>query len=84
MILALSYLPTAIQNYFRDGSQSVIVLTYCIKKNPLGTAGVVKNAESYLDNTFVVLSGDIFAELDISDILTFHRHKRSKATIALC
>lgn len=82
-ILAASYLPEVIQNYFRDGAESGIQLTYCVEHSPLGTAGAVKNAERYLDSTFVVLNGDIFTDIDIDDMLAFHRRKRARATIAL-
>lgn len=82
-ILALSYLPEAIQNYFGDGSVLGGQLTYCIESSPLGTAGAVKNTEEYLDRSFLVLNGDIFTNLDIADMFAFHQIKRAKATIAL-
>jgi mannose-1-phosphate guanylyltransferase len=50
---------------------------------PLGTAGAVRNAQRYLDDTFFVLNGDIFADLDLSAMLQFHREKGGLATIAL-
>lgn len=81
--LALSYRPEVIRNYFGDGSNLGIQLHYTVEDNPLGTAGAVKNAERYLDSTFVVLNGDVFTELDIADMLAFHRSKGAKATIAL-
>ena len=83
IILALSYLPEVIQDYFGDGSKLGVQLTYAVESHPLGTAGAVKNVEQYLDDTFVVLNGDIFTVLDIADMLTFHQHKRAKASIAL-
>jgi len=81
--LALSYRPEVTRNYFGDGSNLGIQLHYTVEDNPLGTAGAVKNAEQYLDNTFAVLNGDIFTELNIADMLAFHRSKGAKATIAL-
>lgn len=82
-ILALSYLPYIIRDYFGDGSNLGMQLTYIIENDPMGTAGAVKNAEQYLTSTFAVLNGDIFTELDIDNMLTFHRRKGAKATIAL-
>jgi len=83
IILALSHHPEVIQNYFGDGSNWGVQLNYAIEDNPLGTAGAVKNAERYLDSTFVVLNGDIFTDLNIADMLSFHRGKGAKVTIAL-
>ncbi|OGN96934.1 MAG: hypothetical protein A2Y89_06970, partial [Chloroflexi bacterium RBG_13_51_18] len=48
------------------------------------TAGAVKNAEAYLDDTFLVLNGDnILTNMDLHDMLAFHRDKKAKATISL-
>jgi mannose-1-phosphate guanylyltransferase len=81
--LALSYLPESIRDYLGDGSNLGIRLNYTVEDNPLGTAGAVKHAEAYLNHTFAVLNGDIFTDLDITDMLTFHRQRKAQATIAL-
>jgi NDP-sugar pyrophosphorylase family protein len=83
IIMALNYLPDVIQSYFGDGSRCGININYCVEKEPLGTAGAVKNAADYLDNTFFVMNGDLFSDLNLSDMLAFHRRKKAKATIAL-
>jgi len=83
IILALSYLPGSIRDYFGDGGNLGVQLTYSVESSPLGTAGAVKNAEQYLENTLVVLNGDIFTDLDIADMLALHRRKGAKVTIAL-
>lgn len=83
VILAICYLPGRIQHHFGEGASFGISLTYAFEQVPLGTGGAVKNAESYLDDTFVVLNGDILTDLDITDMLSFHRSCRAKATIAL-
>jgi len=83
IILALSYLPDVIKEHFGDGRRLGVRLHYALEDSPLGTAGAVKNAEEYLDSTFVVLNGDIFTGLDIADMFAFHRKTKAKATIAL-
>jgi mannose-1-phosphate guanylyltransferase len=83
IILTLNYLPGTIKDYFGDGSQFGVRLHYYIEEEPLGTAGAVKNAEERLDNTFVVLNGDIFTDIDLADMLAFHRRNNAAATISL-
>lgn len=83
IILTLSYLPDVIREYLGDGSRYGVRLTYCLEEEPLGTAGAVKNAEAYLDNTFFVLNGDVFTDMDLGDMLAFHRENKAKATISL-
>ena len=83
IILTQGYLAQAIESYFGDGSQFGVKLSYTIEDTPLGTAGAVKNAEKYLDETFLVLNGDVFTDLDITAMIGFHRERKAKATIAL-
>ena len=83
IILTLNYLPDVIRNRFGDGKEYGVHLTYCIEEDPLGTAGAVKNAEDYLDDTFFVFNGDIFTDMNLADMLAFHRRAKAKATISL-
>jgi mannose-1-phosphate guanylyltransferase len=84
IILAMSYLPDKIREYFGDGERFGIHLIYCVEKEPLGTAGAVKNAAMYLDTPFIVLNGDdVFLEMNVHEVLMFHRKKKAKATIFL-
>jgi len=43
----------------------------------------VKNAERYLDETFLMLNGDVFTDLDITSVIDFHRERKAAATIAV-
>uniref|UniRef100_A0A7C2IQ13 Nucleotidyltransferase n=1 Tax=Ammonifex degensii TaxID=42838 RepID=A0A7C2IQ13_9THEO len=81
--VTLRYLPEAIQEYFGDGSGFGVRLRYFIEENPLGTAGSVKNAASFLDRTFIVVSGDALTDVNLSEAVAFHRRQRALATIVL-
>ncbi len=81
--LAQSQRQQSINNYFKDGSQFGVRLNYTVEDTPLGTAGAVKNAEKYLDETFLVLNGDIYTDLDITAMMEFHRDRKARVTIAL-
>ncbi len=83
IILAQGHLAQPIEGYLGDGSQFGVKLYYSIEDTPLGTAGAVKNAESYLDETFLTLNGDVFTDLDITAMIGFHRERKAKATIAV-
>ena len=83
IILAQSHLGQPIESYFGNGSRLGVKLSYTVEDTPLGTAGAVKNAERYLDETFLVLNGDIFTDLDITAMIEYHRERKAKATIAL-
>lgn len=79
----LWYLPDDVTAYFQDGSALGLNLEYYIEREPLGTAGSVKNAAQSLKSTFVVMSGDALTDIDLSAAVAFHREKGSLATLVL-
>jgi mannose-1-phosphate guanylyltransferase len=83
IILAMGYKPDCITDYFGDASQLGTRLIYSVETEPLGTAGAVKNAEQHIDDDFFVMNGDIFTDLNLTEMLRFHENKGAKVTIAL-
>ena len=81
--VTLQYLPRVIQDYFNEGSQYDVNLHYFIEETPLGTAGSVKNAHKFLDETFIVLSGDALTNVDLKKAVDFHRDRGAMATLIL-
>lgn len=81
--VTLMYLPQKIKDYFGDGSSLGVNLHYFIEDTPLGTAGSVKNAGDFLDDTFVVISGDASTNMDLTKAINFHKEKKSLATLVL-
>lgn len=69
--------------YFGDGLQFGVELTYPKEEKSLGTAGSVKNAAKYLNETFLVIQGDNVTDIAFRDALAFHEEKGGIATIAL-
>jgi mannose-1-phosphate guanylyltransferase/phosphomannomutase len=80
--VTLQYLPQEIEKWFGDGREWDVSLTYFIETNPLGTAGSVKNAESFLDDTFVVISGDALTDFDLQKAIDFHKKKKAFGVVA--
>ncbi len=85
VFITLYYLPHVIQNYFGDGHEFGVNISYAVEeKMPLGTAGCVKAIEDVLgDETFIVISGDSLTDIDLQQAVAFHKSKGSKATIVL-
>ncbi|WP_227764952.1 mannose-1-phosphate guanyltransferase [Zhaonella formicivorans] len=81
--VTLQYLPEAIQDWFGDGSQFGVELRYFVEEKPLGTAGSVKNAQEFLDETFLVVSGDALTDLNLLEAVKFHRDRGALATLVL-
>ncbi|MCX5749859.1 MAG: NDP-sugar synthase [Candidatus Saganbacteria bacterium] len=84
IILNLHYLSDNMALMLGDGADLGVKLFYSIEKNPLGTAGAVKNAEEYLDkDDIVVFNGDVLADFNIAEIIAFHKEKKAKVTLTL-
>jgi len=83
-ICNLHWYPEAIKDYFKDGAEFNIKLSYSFENELLGTAGGVKKVEAFFDNrTFIVLSGDALTDIDLNDMMSFHRKKQGLCTLAL-
>ena len=81
--LSIYALPENFQNYFGDGSELGVSISYSVEEKPLGTAGGVKKALGDIEETTIVLSGDGIIDFNIAEILQFHREKKSSLTIVL-
>ncbi|MEL6320474.1 MAG: mannose-1-phosphate guanyltransferase [Cyanobacteria bacterium J06626_14] len=84
IIATLYYLPDVMRDYFQDGHDFGVQITYAVEEDqPLGTAGCVRNVSELLDESFVVISGDSITDFDLSAAIRFHQEKGSKATLVL-
>jgi mannose-1-phosphate guanylyltransferase / phosphomannomutase len=84
VIATLHYLPDALRDYFQDGNDFGVQMTYAVEEDqPLGTAGCVKNIAELLDETFLVISGDSITDFDLTAAIQYHKEKKSKATLIL-
>lgn len=85
IILALCYLPDAIITFFGDGRKFGVEIKYTFEdiKFPLGTAGSISMAREMIKDTFIVTYADILRDLDIKEMVDFHKNNNSFATINL-
>ena len=83
MYLAVGYKGEMIKDYFGDGSKLGVSIKYIVEKTPLGTAGPLRLAKKYLDETFFIVWGDILSQIDLSDFAHFHKNSDALATVAL-
>jgi len=81
--VTLQYRPEYIRSYFGNGAEFQVKMRYFVEEVPLGTAGSVKNAQSFLDRTFLVISGDALTDIDLTQAVEFHRRQGAMATLVL-
>ncbi|MFC3882919.1 sugar phosphate nucleotidyltransferase [Bacillus songklensis] len=79
--ITLSYLSDSIMNYFGDGSRWGVTISYFLEETPLGTAGAVKNAAPFINDSCLIVSGDALTMIDFQRALDYHKKKRGIMTI---
>ncbi len=79
----LYFKPEIIKEYFGDGSGWGVKITYVQPDDDYGTAGAVGFARELMDESFIIVSGDLVTDFDFKQIAAFHKQKRSKLTITL-
>ncbi|WP_235608392.1 nucleotidyltransferase family protein, partial [Frankia casuarinae] len=83
-VVTVQFLASMIRTYFGSGDELGMHLSYATETTPLGTAGSVKNAEDALrDEAFLVISGDALTDIDLTDLVAFHRRQGALVTVAL-
>ncbi|MGO8859931.1 MAG: sugar phosphate nucleotidyltransferase [Acidimicrobiales bacterium] len=84
IVVTVAFLPNAIRSYFGDGSELGVRMVYATEESPLGTAGSVRNAREELTERFLVISGDVLTDIDLTSMMEFHEKNGALATLALC
>lgn len=83
IIVTVRYMAAALQDFFEDGRSMGLQLTYAVEEMPLGTAGSVRNAAAFLDESFLVISGDALTDMDLTRLVRAHKEHGAVASIAL-
>ena len=83
IVLCVSYLRKKIEDYFGDGEKFGVKIEYAISKKPLATAGQLKTAEKFIDDTFVCLYGDSIYNFSLKNMISHHKRKKSIITMSL-
>mgnify|MGYP001620043355 FL=1 len=84
IVLCVYHMADKIKSYFDDGKKLGVEITYSDEETPMGTGGAIKKAEKYLKNdTFLVLNGDTYSQVNIKDLKEFHDSKGGLGTMCL-
>jgi len=84
-VLSLGYMPDRFSEAYPSNVISGVRVSYAVESEPLDTAGAIRFAatEAKVDETFLVVNGDVVTNLDVTKLLAFHRAHGREATIAL-
>jgi len=83
-VFNLHFMPDAIRRHYGDGSDWGMRFNYSVETEPMGTAGAVKMGEEFFGgDELVVFNGDVLTDIDLSDVINFHRKRGARVTISL-
>jgi len=83
LVSLLFFQADEIKNYFKDGRKFGVKMDYLQPTEDYGTAGAVRYADSFIDETVLVISGDVMTDFDLERAINWHQEKNSEATILL-
>jgi len=80
----LHYLGGMIRDTLGDGSRFGIKIHYSEEPELLGTGGAIKKLRPFFGTEpFLVMNADILIDLDLQDLILFHRSRKAFATMVL-
>jgi mannose-1-phosphate guanylyltransferase len=84
-VLALGYRPDVFAAAYPDTTCAGVRLHYAVEPEPLDTAGAIRFAARHagIDETFVVVNGDIINDFDLNSLVDLHRRSGAEGTIHL-
>ena len=83
IVVTVAFMANTIRTYFGDGAEFGVRMVYATEETPLGTAGSVRNAMDVLDERFLVISGDVLTDIDLTSVIKVHEERGAMASIAL-
>jgi NDP-sugar pyrophosphorylase family protein len=84
IVINTHYLASRVQDMLGDGERLGVHLTYCHEPELRGIGAAIKAAQGELgEGSFVVMNGDVVADIDLSDVLSYHQDQGADATLVL-
>lgn len=80
-IIITGYLKEKIENYFSDGKDFGVNISYFKETEPLGTSGALIELKDILKDDFLFIFGDIIFDIDFKRFISFHTDKKADITI---
>lgn len=84
IIFAVGYKGSMVEEYFKDGKDFGVKVSYAYEETLLGTAGAIKNAGKYItEDRFFVLNADTFYQLDYNRLVQLGHERNLDMALVL-
>ncbi|MFA1737450.1 nucleotidyltransferase family protein [Lysinibacillus fusiformis] len=82
-ILSVNYKKEVIQDYFQDGSDLGVTISYIEEDKRMGTAGALSLLQENLNSPILVMNGDLLTQVNFEQLLQFHEETDATATMCV-
>ena len=84
ILLIVNYKESMVRNYFKDGKDMGVNISYKTQEELSGTANAIGYGENFVDEEFMVLNGDIILDTDlITNIIDVYSKNRPDTLMVL-
>tara|TARA_B100000886_G_scaffold337439_2_gene298149 strand:+ start:3082 stop:4383 length:1302 start_codon:yes stop_codon:yes gene_type:complete len=83
ILIVLHHMSDKIKDYFGDGSSYGVNIKYFVEEIPMGTGGALLAVKDLLKDTFLVLYADVYSDLNIDNLFSFHFNNESEISIVV-
>jgi mannose-1-phosphate guanylyltransferase/mannose-1-phosphate guanylyltransferase/phosphomannomutase len=77
------HLSNKIKDYLGNGNNYGVNLIYSYESELLGTSGALNNFRDFFNETFFVVYGDVISQLNLDNLIKFHKSKKSSTTLVV-
>jgi len=81
--IAVNHLQARIREFIRNGLCLDLTIEFVEEDKPLGTCGAISLVLDRLAEDFILINGDIVTDLDLSELMAFHRASGAASTVAV-
>jgi mannose-1-phosphate guanylyltransferase len=84
IILSMYHMPNHLQEYIEGMVGKIDTkIKFSVEPSPLGSGGALLYNKKYVDDTFILLNGDILTDMSIRELVNFHKSNGAKITATL-
>jgi len=83
IFISVNHLAQVIEDYFKDGSKYGATIEYLHEDEPLGSGGAISLLPEIPEHPFMVMNGDLIADVNCADMIEFHSQNDFYATMGV-
>ena len=81
IIIVVGFLGNVIKDYFKDGIEFGVNISYITETNPLGSGGSLYYLKEKINDDFLLIFGDIVFSIDFNRFINFHKENKAKISL---